>query len=183
MAALTPAFLCHTFCSHPLVCPFLFVLFHSFPPICHVESTCRQSRTQCGTVVYLNSLMGFMGFAVVLEHWFKASSICQFNKPEAREHINTLPVTPSQVYLWSHFDFEWPDKTVMSDCVQFLCFSYSLRCFLYFIIIARQSITKVKCSVSHFYYWSFYDFYDFFQNHKNWISSQTSSQEWNFKTK
>lgn len=50
-----------SFCSHPLV-------FYSFLPICHVERTCRQNRTQCGTVVYLNPLMGSMGFAVLLEH-------------------------------------------------------------------------------------------------------------------
>lgn len=48
----------------------LFALFYFtvFPTICHVERTCRQNRTQCGTVVYLNPLMGSMGFAVLLEH-------------------------------------------------------------------------------------------------------------------
>lgn len=48
----------------------LFSLFHFtvFPPICHVERTCRQNRTQCGTVVYLNPLMGSMGFVELLEH-------------------------------------------------------------------------------------------------------------------
>lgn len=84
----------------------LFSLFHFtvFPPICHVERTCRQNRTECGTVVYLNPLMGSMGFVELLEHWFKASSICQFNKPEAREHANTLHVSSFHRYLWSHFE-------------------------------------------------------------------------------
>lgn len=84
----------------------LFPLFYFtvFPPICHVERTSRQNRTQCGTAVYLNPLMGSMGFAVLLEHWFKASSICQFNKPEAREHRNTVPISSSLGYLCSHFE-------------------------------------------------------------------------------
>lgn len=84
--------LSYSTCSHPPVCSFHFVLFHRFlsPPICHLEKICRQNSSDCTAAVYLNPLMGSMGFVALLEHWFKASSICQFNKPEARRHRNTL---------------------------------------------------------------------------------------------
>lgn len=89
----------HSFTPSCLSFFFLFY-FTVFPAICHVERTGRQSKTECGTVVYLNPLMGSMGFAVLLEHWFKASSICQFNMLEAREHRNTLPISTSLVSFW-----------------------------------------------------------------------------------
>lgn len=73
LAALTSAFNVNLSSAIAFVLTLLFALFrllHStvFPPIYHVERTCRQNRTQGGTVVYLNSLMGFMGFVVLLEH-------------------------------------------------------------------------------------------------------------------
>lgn len=70
----------------------LLALFHwfYFKNFSHYLSCGKSLQAEQDSVVCLNSLMGFMGFAVVLEHWFKASSICQFNKPEEREHINTL---------------------------------------------------------------------------------------------
>ncbi len=73
LAALTPTFAGNLFSVTALVLTLSFALFSLlyftvFPPICHVEGTRRQNRTQCGTVVYLNPLMGSMGFAVLLEH-------------------------------------------------------------------------------------------------------------------
>lgn len=48
----------------------LFTLFHftDFLPIPHVEKTCRQNRSEPGTAVYLNPLMGSMGYVGLLEH-------------------------------------------------------------------------------------------------------------------
>lgn len=93
-----------------------FTVFHS---VCHVERTCRQNRTQCGTVVYLNPLMGSMGFVVLLEHWFKASSICQSNKPEARERTYTLSII-SQVPVLSFWELH---KITVSGSALFPPFS------------------------------------------------------------
>lgn len=72
LAVMTPAFVVNLYSATAFVLTLLFALFSLFyftvfPPICHVERTCRQN-SQCGTVVYLNPLMGSMGLAVLLEH-------------------------------------------------------------------------------------------------------------------
>lgn len=96
-------FLCHSFYTRPLVWPFPFVLFHSFPSNLSCGKDLQAEPPQCGTLVHLNPLMGSMGFAVLLEHWFKASSICQFNRPEAREpttHKHTAVSSPHWCLLF-----------------------------------------------------------------------------------
>lgn len=73
LAMLTPAFAVSLYSATALVLTLLFALFSLlyftfFSPICHMERTCRQNKTERGTVVYLNPLIGSMGFAVLLEH-------------------------------------------------------------------------------------------------------------------
>lgn len=73
LAVLTPASAVSLYCAAAFIVTLLFALFSLFyftvfPPICHVERTRGQNRARCGTEVYLNPVMGSMGFEVLLEH-------------------------------------------------------------------------------------------------------------------
>lgn len=73
-----------------------------------------------------------MGFAVGLEHWFKASSTCQFNKPEERKHMNTLPFTSSPEHS-SHFE------CCKNSCVNIFLFSFSTSSSSFFVFYKKYN--------------------------------------------
>lgn len=141
----------HTF----LLALFIFFYITVSLAIYHVERTYRQSRSRRGTLARLNSLMGFMGFAVVLEHWFKASSIVQLNEPEEKEHVNTLPSSLTQSCAkivpssFVHF--------FANDCSNKIIHKFHLYCSAYFV---KKRIANVLTEKKNFMkYWWDLDFH------------------------
>lgn len=107
MASLTPVFAVSrpsaTVFVLTLLCAlFTLLYFTAFFSIHHVEKTCRRNRSEPGTG-YPNPLMGSTGYAALMEHWFKASSICQFIKLQGRKH------TPNLILFCgcTHFEFDY----------------------------------------------------------------------------
>lgn len=107
-------------------------ILHPPPLICLVKRTCRQKRAHRGTAVYLNPLMGSMGSEVLLEHWFKASLICQCNKPPPREQSDTDSL--GAAHIWNVAN----DTSCLSCCLTSKTFSKPSCAFVRFAIITLR---------------------------------------------